>query len=253
MIATVGAAPEGSVKAPIDRVGVASGHSLTAMHVVVIDDETRLVELVVAYLRESGHRADGFVDGVSGLEAARDPDVDAVVLDLMLPGLNGIEVCRALRGELNDVPILMLTARGTVRERITGLDAGADDYLVKPFSLDELSARLRAVQRRRPASDHRVAVGDLLLDALEQRVWRADVELDLTRREFAVLQALMDNAGRVVSRTYLLDEVWDDDIDIRSNAIEVHISKLRTKIDTPSGTGSITTLRGTGYRMETRP
>jgi two-component system OmpR family response regulator len=178
--------------------------------------------------------------------------VDAVVLDLMLPGMGGVEVCRSLRRELNDVPVLMLTARGSVTERIAGLDSGADDYLVKPFSLDELSARLRAMQRRRPAQGDRLSVGDLVLDRLEQRAWRGDVELDLSRREFAVLETLMDNAGRVVSRTHLLDVVWEGEIDIRSNAIEVHMSKLRSKMDKPFGNALITTLRGVGYRLENR-
>ncbi|MDX6366016.1 MAG: two-component system, OmpR family, response regulator, partial [Nocardioidaceae bacterium] len=170
------------------------------MHVVVVDDEPRLLELVVSHLEESGFTATGFGDGVTGLEAARQPGVDAVVLDLLLPRMNGLAVCRALRSAGSDVYVLMLTARGTVRERVAGLDAGADDYLVKPFALVELSARLRAVHRRRQDDDERrLMVGDLVLDPLAQRVWRGETEVDLSRREFAVLRALMENAGRVVS------------------------------------------------------
>lgn len=224
------------------------------MHVIVIDDERRLVELIVSYLEETGHVASGFFDGVSGLRAASDPDVDAVVLDLMLPRLGGLEVCRALRKVRQDVLIIILTARGAVSERVAGLDAGADDYLVKPFALEELSARLRAIRRRTKQVgedvDARLVVGELVLDTQEQRVWRGDTELDLPRRELAVLQALMENPGHVVSRSYILEEVWDGEVDIRSNVIDVHISKLRSRIDKPFGTATITTLRGVGYRIE---
>jgi DNA-binding response OmpR family regulator len=190
---------------------------------------------------------------VTGLEAAREPGVDAVVLDLLLPRMNGLAVCRALRSAGSDVYVLMLTARGTVRERVAGLDAGADDYLVKPFALEELSARLRAVHRRRRDDDERrLTVGDLVLDPLAQRVWRGETEVDLSRREFAVLRALMENAGRVVSRSFIFDQVWDGEADLSSNAIDVHVSKLRARIDKPFGTDTITTLRGVGYRLETR-
>jgi two-component system, OmpR family, response regulator len=223
------------------------------MHVVVVDDEPRLLELVVSHLEESGFTAVGYSDGVSGLEAAREPGVDAVVLDLLLPRMNGLAVCRALRSAGSDVYVLMLTARGTVRERVAGLDAGADDYLVKPFALEELSARLRAVHRRRQDDDERrLTVGDLVLDPLAQRVWRGETEVDLSRREFAVLRALMENAGRVVSRSFIFDQVWDGEADLSSNAIDVHVSKLRARIDKPFGTDTITTLRGVGYRLETR-
>ncbi len=223
------------------------------MHVVVVDDESRLLELVVSHLVESGFTAQGYGDGITGLRAAAEPEVDAVVLDLMLPRLNGVEVCRALRRAGNDVYVIMLTARGTVRERVAGLDAGADDYLVKPFALEELSARLRAVHRRRSSDEiRRLVVGDLVLDPPSQRVWRGDSEIELSRREFAVLRALMENAGRVVSRSYIFNEVWDGEADLSSNAIDVHVSKLRARIDKPFGTDSITTLRGVGYRLESR-
>jgi two-component system, OmpR family, response regulator len=223
------------------------------MHVVVIDDEPRLLELVVSHLIEAGFSAEGRGDGVTGLQAAADPTVDAVVLDLMLPRLSGIEVCRALRRAGNDVYVLMLTARGTVKERVAGLDAGADDYLVKPFALEELSARLRAVHRRRSGDEsRRLEVGDLVLDPESQRVWRGESEIELSRREFAVLRALMENAGRVVSRSYIFNEVWDGEADLSSNAIDVHVSKVRARIDKPFGTDTITTLRGVGYRLEVR-
>ncbi|WP_405880710.1 response regulator transcription factor [Streptomyces sp. NBC_01136] len=223
------------------------------MHYLVVDDEIRLTDLVVRYLSESGHNADGCYDGPSGLAAARDPRLDAVVLDVMLPGLDGVEVCRALRGEGIDVPVILLTARGAVSERVAGLDAGADDYVVKPFAMEELLARLRAISRRRPDPAGRLQVGDLVLDPEQQRAWRGDCELDLSRREFDVLRVLMENAGRLVSRVQLLDEVWDGETDLRSNAIDVHVSKVRFKVDRAFDRTTITTLRGRGYRLETAP
>jgi DNA-binding response OmpR family regulator len=230
---------------------VAGPVSLTGMHYLVVDDETRLTDLVVRYLSESGHTAEGRYDGPSGLAAARGPRLDAVVLDVMLPGMDGVEVCRTLRGEGIDIPVILLTARGAVSERVAGLDAGADDYVVKPFAMEELLARLRAISRRRPDPAGRVQVGDLVLDPEQQRAWRADCELDLSRREFAVLHVLMENAGRVVSRLQLLNEVWDGETDLRSNAIDVHVSKVRAKVDRAFDRTTITTLRGRGYRLET--
>ncbi|GHE07375.1 response regulator transcription factor [Streptomyces alanosinicus] len=223
------------------------------MHYLVVDDEIRLTDLVVRYLTESGHTAEGRYDGPSGLAAARDPRLDGIVLDVMLPGTDGVEVCRTLRGEGIDVPVILLTARGAISERVAGLDAGADDYVVKPFALEELLARLRAISRRRPDCSGRLEVGDLVLDPAQQRAWRADTELGLSRREFAVLRVLMEHAGRVVTRLQLLDEVWDGETDLRSNAIDVHVSKVRAKVDRAFDRTTITTLRGRGYRLETTP
>jgi DNA-binding response OmpR family regulator len=221
------------------------------MHVVVVDDEERLVELVSSYLEESGMTTVGRHDGPGGLAAARAPDVDVVVLDWMLPGMSGLDVCRALRAEGNGVPVLMLTARGAVPERVEGLEAGADDYLVKPFALEELKARVRVLGRRREAAaedGHRITVGDVVLDPLEQRVWVAGAEVRLARREFAMLTSLMENAGRVVSRSRLFEDVWED-VDINSNALDVHMSRVRNHL-TGSRQVRVTTLRGTGYRLE---
>jgi DNA-binding response OmpR family regulator len=222
------------------------------VHVVVVDDERRMVELVTSYLEDLGIRTTGCHDGHEALVAARGEDVDVMVLDLMLPGVSGLDVCRRLRREGNEVPILMLTARGAVPERVAGLEAGADDYLVKPFALEELVARLRAIGRRREQPEHRLTAGDVVLDPLEQRVRVADVEVPLSRREFAMLQVLMENAGRVVSRQRLFDEVWDGEVDIRSNSIDVHMSRLRARLE-GSGSVRVTTLRGVGYRLETTP
>ncbi|MEU2334679.1 response regulator transcription factor [Streptomyces sp. NPDC006654] len=223
------------------------------MHYLVVDDETRLTDLVVRYLTESGHTAEGHYDGPTGLAAARDPRVDAVVLDVMLPGMDGVQVCRALRDEGIHIPVILLTARAAISERVAGLDAGADDYLVKPFAMEELLARLRAMSRRRPEHSGRLKVGDLTLDPEQQRAWRAGTELDLSRREFDVLRVLMENAGCLVTRLQLLNEVWDGETDLRSNAIDVHVSKVRAKVDRAFDRATITTLRGRGYRLETTP
>jgi DNA-binding response OmpR family regulator len=219
-----------------------------AMHVLVVDDEPRMVELVSTYLGEHDLRVTGAPDGPGGLAAARRPDVDAVVLDLMLPGMSGIDVCKQLRSEGNDVPIVMLTARGAVSERVAGLEAGADDYLVKPFALEELLARLRAIGRRRGPDDGLV-VGDVVLDEGARRVWVAGEEVSLSRREFDMLLSLMASRGRVVTRARLYDDVWNDEVDTSSNVIDVHMSRVRRAL---SGSASVTvhTLRGVGYRLD---
>jgi DNA-binding response OmpR family regulator len=223
-----------------------------SVHVVVVDDEVRLVELVTGYLEELGFTTTGCHNGLDALDAAHSVDADVMVLDLMLPGMSGLEVCRRLRREGVELPILMLTARGAVSERVAGLEAGADDYLVKPFAMEELAARLKAIGRRREPADHRLTVGDVVLDPLEQRVWIGGVETELSRREFTMLSELMRNAGRVVSRQRLFDVMWEGEVDIRSNAIEVHMSRLRARL-AASHDVVITTLRGTGYRLEQRP
>ncbi|MDX6302260.1 MAG: two-component system, OmpR family, response regulator [Nocardioidaceae bacterium] len=235
---------------PEGRTGLPESAYAEGMHVVVVDDEPRMVELVCRYLDDQQVSTDGRFDGPTGLEAARQPGVDAVVLDLMLPGLSGVDVCTRLRAEGNDVPVLMLTARGAVAERVAGLEAGADDYLVKPFALEELHARLRAIRRRRELDDgQRVVVGDVVLDRLKQRVWVDGAEVRLSRRELAMLTSLMENRGHVVSRSRLFDDVWADEVDISSNAIDVHMSRLRSRLES-SRQVTITTLRGVGYRLE---
>ena len=219
---------------------------------VVVDDERRMVELVTSYLEEIGFTTTGCYDGKQGLTAARSPRADAVVLDLMMPGISGLEVCRRLRAEHNDVPILVLTARGSVPERVAGLEAGADDYLVKPFALEELVARLRAIRRRRDDPGFHITVGDVELDPLAQRVWIGGAEVELARRELAMLTALMENAGHVVTRSKMFDDVWSGEIDIRSNALDVHMSRLRARLE-PSRKVQVTTLRGVGYRLDEKP
>jgi DNA-binding response OmpR family regulator len=220
------------------------------VHVLVVDDERRMVALVTSYLEESGFTTTGCHDGTRALTLARTGEADAMVLDLMLPGISGLEVCRRIRAEGNPLPIVMLTARGAVPERVAGLEAGADDYLVKPFAMEELVARLRVIERRaEEAEGARLSVGDVVLDAEAQRVWVAGVETPLGRRELTMLTALMENAGKVVSRQRLFDAMWEGEVDIRSNAIDVHMSRLRSRLEA-SDQVSITTLRGVGYRLE---
>jgi two-component system OmpR family response regulator len=225
------------------------------MRILVAEDEARLAALLEQSLTEAGWDCDVYADGRSAYSAALEDAggaYDILLLDWMLPGLDGISVCRRLRELGVRTPVLMLTARTTVPDRITGLDAGADDYLVKPFDLDELLARLRALHRRAGAEedDEPLHVGDLVLDPLSRRTSRGGQEIELSAREFDILELLMRRAGRLVTRYTILDEVWDGETDLRSNVIDVHVASLRAKIDRPFGTNTITTLRGAGYRVD---
>jgi two-component system OmpR family response regulator len=223
------------------------------VRVLVAEDDLRLAALLEQSLSEAGWDVEVVHDGRSAYGRAL-PDglpYDVVLLDWLLPELDGVTVCRRLRDLGVTTPVLMLTARGGVRDRITGLDAGADDYLAKPFDLDELLARLRALHRRSSYDDAEVVeVGDLVVDAGSRRVRRGETEIDLSTREFDILRLLAVNAGKVVSRYTILDEVWDGETDLRSNVIDVHLATIRAKIDKPFGTSTITTVRGAGYRLE---
>jgi two-component system OmpR family response regulator len=220
------------------------------VRVLVVEDERRLAGLLARGLREAGHAVDVRYTGSDGLLAASAGAYVSVVLEVMLPGLDGVAVCRTLRQRGNMVPVLMLTARGDVPDRVAGLDAGADDYLAKPFSFDELLARLRALHRRAAGpSSAEVRAGDLLLDPARRRVFRGEVEIDLSAREFDILALLLSRAGQCLTRYQILDEVWDGETDIRSNVIDVHIATLRGKVDKPFGRHTIETLRGVGYRL----
>lgn len=222
------------------------------MRVLVAEDEARLAALLEQSLTEAGWEVDVRADGRSAYAAALGEAYDILLLDWMLPEMDGISVCRRLREVGLRTPVLMLTARTTVPDRIAGLDAGADDYLVKPFDLDELLARLRALHRRAQAEEEEgpLQVGDLVLDPLARRTTRGGEEIELSAREFDILELLMRRAGRLVTRYTILDEVWDGETDIRSNVIDVHVASLRAKIDRPFGTNTITTLRGSGYRID---
>ncbi|GAA3826782.1 two-component system response regulator TcrA [Nocardioides panacisoli] len=224
------------------------------MRILVAEDDVRLADLLAQSLAEAGWAVDLVHDGTDAYGRALEEGngFDVLLLDRMLPGTDGATVCRRLRHAGVTTPVLMLTARGEVRDRISGLDAGADDYLPKPFDLDELLARLRALHRRSSYDEEGVlTVGDLVVDADAHRVRRGGTEIELSAREFAILRLLVANAGKVVSRYSILDEVWDGETDLRSNVIDVHLATIRAKIDKPFGTSTITTVRGAGYRVET--
>jgi two-component system OmpR family response regulator len=220
------------------------------MRVLVVDDEVKLANLLQRRLQREGVGVDVAASGEAALERAGATRYDAIVLDLMLPGVDGFETCRRLRAEGVWSPTLMLTARNDVEDRIRGLDSGADDYMIKPFSLEELLARLRALTRRgaqpRPTV---LEVGDLRLDPASRRTWRGEVELSLTSREFSLLETLMRSPDQVIGRFDLLEHVWDQSYENRSNVIEVYIGYLRDKIDRPFGRHSLETVRGAGYRL----
>jgi two-component system, OmpR family, response regulator len=220
------------------------------MRVLVVEDEKKLAELLARGLREEGHAADLADRGEEALWMAHAVTYDAIVLDVMLPGLDGFAVCRRLRKDGVWSPVLMLTARDGVDDRVTGLDAGADDYLAKPFSFEELLARLRALARRAPQERPTVLeVGDLRLDPAAHRAWRGDVELDLSAKEFALLELFLRRPGVVLTRTQLLDGAWDIAFEARSNVVDVYVRYLREKMDRPFGRDSIETVRGVGYRL----
>ena len=217
---------------------------------LVVEDEKKLGELLGRGLREEGYAADVADRGESALWMAQAVDYDAIVLDVMLPGVDGFDVCRRLRRAGVWAPVLMLTARDAIEDRVTGLDTGADDYLTKPFSLDELLARLRALTRRAPAERPTVLeAGELRLDPAAHRAWRGDHELDLSAKEFALLEVFMRRPGVALTRTQLLDGAWDLAFESRSNVVDVYVRYLRQKLDRPFGTDSIETVRGIGYRL----
>jgi two-component system OmpR family response regulator len=220
------------------------------VRVLVVEDELKMASLIRRGLVEEGLAVDVAPTGDEALWRARATEYDAIVLDVMLPGTDGFEVCRRLRADGHWSPVLMLTARGDVDDRVEGLDAGADDYLTKPFSFAELLARLRALARRPPLERPPVlGVGDLRLDPATRQAWRGDAEVALSAKEFALLEAFMRRPGQVLSRLHLLEHAWDYAYENRSNVVDVYIRYLREKIDRPFGRRSIETVRGAGYRL----
>jgi two-component system OmpR family response regulator len=220
------------------------------MRVLVVEDELRMASLIRRGLAAEGLAADVAPNGEDALWMAEAHEYDAIVLDVMLPGLNGFETCRRLREGGVWAPVLMLTARDAVEDRVAGLDNGADDYLVKPFAFAELLARLRALVRRgEPERPSVLAVGDLTLDPARREVRRDGVEITLSAKEFALLEMFMRRPGEVLSRLYLLEHAWDFAYDARSNVVDVHIRRLRQKLDEPFGRRSLETVRGAGYRL----
>lgn len=220
------------------------------MRVLIVEDELKMASLIRRGLREEGFSADVAVKGEDALWMAGATDYDAVVLDVMLPGIDGFETCRRLRADDVWSPVLMLTARDAVEDRIAGLDGGADDYLTKPFSFAELLARLRALARRGPIEQPAVLqVGTLTLDPAARRVRRGATDIELSAKEFALLQTFMRRPGEVLSRFALLEHAWDYEYENRSNVVDVYVRYLRDKVDRPFGMHSIETVRGAGYRL----
>jgi DNA-binding response OmpR family regulator len=221
------------------------------VRVLVVEDEVKMVRAVRRGLEQEGYAVDSASDGDEGLYLATENAYDAIVLDVMLPGIDGFEVCRRLRAERRWAPVLMLTARDTVADRIEGLDVGADDYLVKPFAFGELLARLRALIRRgaveRPAV---LRAGDVILDPAAHAVTRSGRQVEMSAREFALLEFLMRHPGEVVSRTAILEHVWDYSYDGMSNVVDVYVGYLRRKLEQPFGRTLIRTVRGVGYVLE---
>jgi two-component system OmpR family response regulator len=220
------------------------------VRVLLVEDEEKLAALVARGLTERGDVVDVVGTGTDALTAARGGVYDVVLLDVMLPDLDGFAVCRRLRAERVWTPVLMLTARTAIGDRITGLDSGADDYLAKPFAFQELLARMRALARRGPVPrPTHLEVGDLRLDPAGQRVWRGSTELSLSTREFTLLETLMRRPGQVLTRDQLLDLAWGDNHDVASNVVDVYVRYLRAKIDRPFGVDTLHTVRGVGYRL----
>jgi two-component system OmpR family response regulator len=220
------------------------------MNLLVVDDEPKVTALLRRALERDGYKIDVAVNGKEALVMARTGSYDAIVLDVMIPEPDGITVCKRLRKEGDWTPVLLLTARGTVEDRVFGLDAGADDYLAKPFSVNELGARIRALTRRAGAAEGDVLkVGNIELDPEGHRVVRGGEEIMLTPKEFDLLELFMRNCGDVLTRSKILDHVWDFAYGGDSNVVDVYIRYLREKIDRPFGTDSIETVRGVGYRL----
>ena len=222
------------------------------MRILVIEDEKKISDFIKRGLKEEGFAVDTSQDGENGLFLAKTNNYDLILLDLMLPKLNGITVCKKLREEKISSPIIMLTAKDAVKDKVTGLDAGADDYLTKPFAFEELLARVRAILRKKTEQKQatKLQVGDLLLDLTTHKVTRAGKEIELTTKEFSLLEYLMRNAGSVVTRTMISEHVWDIDFDTFTNVIDVYINYLRNKIDADSKKKLIQTIRGRGYILK---
>jgi DNA-binding response OmpR family regulator len=220
------------------------------MRVLLVEDDRKAARLLSKGLQEEGFVVDVATTGEGGEEQAALNEYDIVILDWLLPGRDGLTVCRALRASGNSTPILMLTARDSVADRVSGLGTGADDYLTKPFAFDELLARIRALLRRsRSAQPVVLKVADLTLDPFTRRVARGALAITLTPKEYAILEVLMRNVGQVVSRTRLAERVWDEASEVLDNLVDAHVSHLRKKVDREVGVPLIQTIRGVGYRL----
>jgi two-component system OmpR family response regulator len=222
------------------------------VRVLIVEDEVKMAGLIRRGLREEGMAADVAIKGEDALWMAGATEYDAIVMDVMLPGIDGFEACRLLREQGVWSPVLMLTARDSVEDRVAGLDGGADDYLTKPFSFAELLARLRALARRGAVERPTVLeVGDLRLDPASRRAWRGETDISLSAKEFALLETFMRRPGQVLDRLTLLEHAWDYEYENRSNVVDVYVRYLREKVDRPFGVQSLETVRGAGYRLRT--
>jgi two-component system copper resistance phosphate regulon response regulator CusR len=223
------------------------------MRILVVEDDQKVANFIQSGLEQEGYAVDVLREGTVAGEQARTIDYDAVVLDLMLPGRSGFQVLRDIRARKPSLPVVILTAKDAVEDRITGLDSGADDYMVKPFALAELSARLRAVLRRGAPRENVLRVADLELDTMNRTVRRAGRRVDLTAKEYALLEYLMRNSGRPLTKSLIIEHVWDIHFDSISNVVEVHINALRNKIDRGCPAPLIHTVRGVGYMLTDTP
>ncbi len=220
------------------------------MKLLIVEDEVRMTELLRKGLTEEGHTVMCALDGAEGLELAKQYEFDVIILDVMMPKMNGYDLAKRLRAEKIQTPVLMLTAKDTVPDIVRGLDIGADDYMTKPFSFDELVARLRAVKRRTmPQQELQLRVGDLVLDPASREVTRGDVRISLTRTEYNLLERLMYRAGKVVSRQGLIESVWGFDREIEENTLDAFMHLLRNKVNLPGRVKLIHTVRGVGYMI----
>ncbi len=223
------------------------------MHILIVEDERRLAVLLRRVLVEERHTVDLAHDGTNGLNLALSDSYDLVILDLMLPEVDGVQICQQMRDEGIETAVLMLTARGAIEDRVKGLNVGADDYLVKPFAMEELLARVNALLRRRNRSledGHQLCVGDLTLDLLRHEARRGGRIIELTAKEFALLEYLMRHPGQVLTRTQIIDHVWRYDLEALSNVVDLYIHYLRDKIDVEGSRPLIKTVRGVGYKID---
>ena len=223
------------------------------MRILIVEDEKKVANFIKKGLQQEGYAADIAQDGEEALESAMAFDYDAMVLDLMLPKKSGLDVLRTIRASKPKLAVLVLTAKGSLEDKVTGFDAGADDYLIKPFAFAELSARIRALLRRGAAKDNKLKVGDLEMDTSTRQVRRGGQAIDLKLKEYALLEFLLRNAHRAVTRTMIVEHVWDIHFDSISNVVDVHINSLRNKIDKGFNPPLIHTVRGVGYMLTDRP
>jgi DNA-binding response OmpR family regulator len=226
---------------------------MDGMRILIVEDEKKVANFIKKGLQQEGYAADIAQDGEEALESAMAFDYDAMVLDLMLPRKTGLDVLRTIRTTKPKLAVLILTAKGSLEDKVTGFDAGADDYLIKPFAFAELSARIRALLRRGAAKDNKLKVGDLEMDTSTRQVRRGGQPVDLKLKEYALLEFLLRNANRAVTRTMIVEHVWDIHFDSISNVVDVHINSLRNKIDRGFNPPLIHTVRGVGYMLTDRP